>query len=287
MNKLLLYYLRKFPVDYGKSALIKYTKLPQGEEWVKYRNSMNLIFNLNLSEYQMKQIYLLDIYEKNTILQLKKLLPKIIQEQEVNVIDVGANIGFYSLSLGEILKDKKCNIHCFEPNPYTFKLLQQNVKENNISNIVLNDFGLSSEEASFELTYNERNLGTANIYSKSKNINSKTATIQCTKFDSYCKEKGINSVDVIKVDIEGAELDFFKGAVDVISKSPSCVIIAEIVDENCEKAGYSAKDLYDFIIQLGFETFLPKAFPFSLKKVTSMPVNYHDNIIFVKKSINE
>ncbi len=203
MNKLLLYYLRKFPIDYGKSRLIKYVKLPEGENWVKYRNSMNLIFNLNLSEYQMKQIYLLDIYEKNTILQLKKLVQKIIQKQEVNVIDVGANIGFYSLSLGEMLKDKKCQIHCFEPNPCTFKLLQQNVKANNISNIVLNDFGLSCEETSFELTYNESNLGTANIYSKSKNINSKTTSIHCTKLDSYCNEKGISYADIIKVDIEG------------------------------------------------------------------------------------
>lgn len=283
MNKLLLLYLRRFPIDYGKKIFSKYVNLPPEKEWIKYKNSMNIVFNLNLSEYQMKQIYLFDQYEKNTVYQLKKLLKLINQKTEINFIDVGANIGFYSLTLGSIFDKENFAIHAFEPNPYTFKLLEENVNQNNIKNITLNQFGLSSEESNFDLTYNEGNLGTANIYSKESNKNTKSANIKCVKFDDYCKENNISSVDIIKVDIEGAELDFLKGAVNIISKSKKCVLIAEIVEENCQRAGYSAKDLYEFIIQLGFEAFLPKPFPFSLKKVTSMPEYYHDNIIFIKK----
>ncbi|MBL4624214.1 MAG: FkbM family methyltransferase [Flavobacteriales bacterium] len=282
MNDLLLLFLRRFPIDYGKNVISKLVKLPSNGTWVKYKNSMNTTYNLNLSEYQMKQIYLLDLYEKNTIYQLKKLLNKLTKKPKVTVMDVGANIGFYALTMESILTDNNCTVHAFEPNPYTYKLLEQNVENNNKSNIILNKIGLSSEKGSFELTYNEGNLGTASIYAQANSM-SKTVAIQTIKLDDYCKENKIDSIDVLKVDIEGAELDFFKGAREIISQSKTCIIIAEIVEENCIRAGYSASELYDFIIQLGFDAYLPKPFPFPLKRTMSMPPNYHDNLIFIKR----
>jgi len=282
VNKILLQYLRKFPIEYGKTFLIKKIPLANKEEWVKYKNGMGVTFNLNLSEYQMRLIYLLDLYEKNTVFQLKKLIEKTTYNGKVTCIDVGANIGFYSLTVASIFRDKECSVHAFEPNSYTYSLLKENVLENQKNNIILNQIGLADRNDSFTLSYYDGNLGAANIYSKISN-NFKTQTIKTTTLDEYCNRNGIESTEIIKVDIEGGELDFFRGASNIISKSKKCILIVEIIEEHCQRAGYSADNLFDHIIKLGFDAYLPKAYPFKLKKVNAVPSNYCDNIIFVKK----
>lgn len=86
----------------------------------------------------------------------------------------------------------------------------------------------------------------------------------------------------MKVDIEGAELDFLKGATGIINKSKNLIIIMEIVEENCIAAGYTGEELYKYVVDLGFAAYLPKPWPFGMKKIERLPEHYHDNIIFMK-----
>lgn len=75
----------------------------------------------------------------------KELLEKmifIISELEIkNIYDIGANIGWYSLNLGERFKIKK--IYSFEPIEKTYNFLGKNVKLNQLKNVEINNFGLS------------------------------------------------------------------------------------------------------------------------------------------------
>lgn len=107
----------------------------------------------------MKQIYLYDLYEKNTVRHLVKLV-----KPEYVFFDVGSNIGFYGITFAKLLN--KGAVHCFEPNQISFERLKHNVMINNLKNVILNDVGLSDNETYIESSYNLANTGTASVYKK-------------------------------------------------------------------------------------------------------------------------
>jgi len=279
MINLLLVYLRKFPIDKYKHTLTRFINLKKYGRFIKYKNSHGVTFNLDLEEYQMKQIFFYDFYEKNTIRHLLKLISK-LKTKRVTCIDVGGNIGFYTLTLDKALTNIEHKIHCFEPNPSTIEYLEKNLLDNPTTNVQIIPMGLSNKEGTFTLRYNLKNTGTASFYRT--NSDGKSVEINVTTLDKYCTEKGIDNVDIIKVDIEGAELDFLKGSASIINKSKNVIIIMEIVEENCLSAGYTSKDLFEYVVNLGFDAYLPKSWPFGMKKIETLPEHYHDNIIFIK-----
>lgn len=271
MNNLLLTYLRKFPIEYGKHWLADKVNLPH--KIVEYTSTHNITWSLDLDEYQMRQIYLYDIYEKNTIRHLLKLC-----KPNFTFIDVGTNIGFYSITMAKFLSQGQ--VHSFEPNPYIFKLFQNNLALNNLPNIKANPFGLSDKSETLTIRFSKSNLGTSSVYKTNSDF---SETIQLRPFDEYCNENNIQNIDVIKVDIEGGELSFLKGATKTINRMPKLILVMEIIEEHCKKAGYSPNELLDYVTKtLGFTAYLPKPYPFPLKKVDTILSGYNDNIIFLK-----
>lgn len=128
------------------------------------------------------------------------------------LLDVGANVGKYTLSLSREFPDAK--IISFEPNKNTFEILKQNVK----GKAECINAGLGSE------------VKTGKIYTYSDNITSSHASIYSDVFevfheaenivgidfemitiDSFCAQRGIEDIDLLKIDTEGNELDVLKG----------------------------------------------------------------------------
>lgn len=278
LQRILLKYLRNFPLDYGKnriSKLIDFSKLPES---LTYKNGDNIEFNLDLREYQMKQIYLYNRYEKNSLRHLLRYLND-LKKDNLRIFDVGANIGFYTLYLSKNSEKKHGIVHSFEPNPVTLNVLQKHVKQNNVTNCTINPFGLSNAPQEIEISYSPKNLGAASVFG---NSGTNKALIKLDTLDHYCKLNNISEIDIIKVDIEGSELNFLKGGTEVINQSKNLLIMMEIVDENCKQAGYSAEELFSYMMKLGFKSYVPKGWPFGLKQIESCPRNFHDNIFFIK-----
>lgn len=275
MAGLILQYLRKCPIDYGKAAIAKRIDLSKVRSPYLYTNSMGIQFELHLEEYLMKQIYLYDLYERNSVRYLKKMV-----KEGAICIDGGANSGFYSLTFAR-LAGEKGQVHAFEPVSINFDRFKKNASLNRFPQLTLNQVGLSDEAKSMEIHFGGNNLGTASLYTQDKG---KTETIPLRTLDSYCEEKGIEQIDFLKIDVEGAELECLKGAQEVIRRSPNLVLIMEIMDANCQRAGYSAEELFQFVTDLGFRGYIPKSWPFGLKPITEMPKDYLDNIFFLRNS---
>lgn len=282
MSSLLLSYLRKFPLNQMKGKMARKVDMSKFESPMEYENSQGVKFHLDLNEYQMKQIFLFDSYEQNTVRQMLRLIDS-VESESITCIDVGTNIGFFSLTLAKHLSSKEHQIHCFEPNPYTLRFLEKNLALNPElkKTISLNKIGLGDQPGSFTLNYNHKNTGSANIYS-SNSQDSESAEVEIKTLDTYCDENNIKSIDLMKVDIEGAELAFLKGAKNIIERSKNMILIMEIMEDNCSKAGYTSEELYNEVTGLGFKPFLPKGWPFGLKSISELPKGYEDNIIFIK-----
>ena len=127
------------------------------------------------------------------------------------VVDVGANIGYFSLVMGYRVGSYGM-VHCFEPHPALQKKWQQHLRKR--EQCVLHPVALSSQEGQMDLhiplDFN-KNEGTASL---EKTENSKVVQVPVRTLDRVVLDK---KIQLIKIDVEGHELEVFKGAEKVLA----------------------------------------------------------------------
>lgn len=275
IRNLLLNYLRSFPIDHGKNKISKYVKLDKTGP-VIYTNRYGVKFELNLNEYIQKNLFLFDIYEKNTVRHLLKMV-----KPGMTFFDVGSNIGTYSVLLAHFLP--KGEVFSFEPLTKNFENLQHNITLNNFHNIHAHKLGLSDRHRECEIFYiaNESNLGSASL--KRKNASQQSETIKMVDLDSFCNEHKIDNIDIMKIDVEGAESTVLKGGEKVIAKQDKMILVMELMDEHLKKFNSSSREIYDYLIAMQFKAYKPSGWPFAIKPLSECPpITYNDNLIFLK-----
>jgi FkbM family methyltransferase len=80
-----------------------------------------------------------------------------------------------------------------------------------------------------------------------------STTVPTTTLDDYAAKMGVDRVDFIKMDIEGAELHALRGAARLLSSRPPPVLLIEFADVNTAGLGYKAIEIWDFLEALGYQ----------------------------------
>lgn len=125
------------------------------------------------------------------------------------VVDVGANIGYYTVLLGK--KAKK--VYAFEPEKVNFEILEKNIKENKLENVKLFKMAAGSKKDKGYLMKDKRNFGNNRINNYQLRIKN-YESIKIVRLDDLIKEK----VDLIKIDTQGWEPEVIAGAKNLIKK---------------------------------------------------------------------
>jgi FkbM family methyltransferase len=116
-------------------------------------------------------------------------------------IDIGANTGFYSLYCAKIIQ--KGTILAFEPNPIMFDRLRENISFNSFARVIeLFPIGIADKNSKFQLSYLPNNLGSGSI-TQTQHANS--IQVSCRPLGDILREKEIQHIDFLKIDIEGGE----------------------------------------------------------------------------------
>lgn len=145
----------------------------------------------------------------------------------------------------------------FEPTPTTYDYLKKNIKINNISNIIASNSGLSSSEKSqsFLLSPNPEENSITDCNSKSLKSGSKIINIKTVTIDKFCQNNNLKRIDLIKLDIEGQELEAIKGAQEILLKNKNIKIIFELNIAYQEKGIEFASQIFAELKRLNFYNF--------------------------------
>ena len=171
------------------------------------------------------------------------------------IFDVGANKGqFLGLILDNIKGD--FSVHCFEPGRQTFKIMAESFQKD--TRIRLNNRGIGKEKGEAVLYFDSEGSGLASLTQRRLDhlgIDfNKSEKIEITTIDDYCLENAINHIHLLKIDIEGHELDALAGARRMLAAKAIDIITFEFGGCNIDTRTFF-RDFWYFFSGLNMKIF--------------------------------
>ncbi len=164
-------------------------------------------------------------------------------------VDVGANIGYYTLLAARAVGPKG-RVYAFEPDPANFKLLEKNTAANGYHrNVVMVSKALSNKGGSARLYLNPVNRGDHRIYNPRDGRES--VAIETLALDEYLKKWG-PEVHFIKMDIQGAEAAALDGMKGLIRKNKGLKLVTEFSPGALKAFGSDPRKYLRDLQALGF-----------------------------------
>jgi len=117
-------------------------------------------------------------------------------------VDIGANIGYFSLLFASL--SPQGAVHSFEPVPLNYHILSVNKLLNGFSNLTVNPEAVGDSEGNVDFVISE-DSGFSSLVDTGRKQVAQQTSVMMTTLDGYCDLRGIARVDVLKVDVEGAE----------------------------------------------------------------------------------
>jgi FkbM family methyltransferase len=187
-----------------------------------------------------KCLYLFGYHERESAEVFSEIIPK-----NATVVDIGANIGYYTLIEARVAN----KVYAIEPEPNNIKLLKKNVELNSYEDIIeVHQFAVSDVTGKATLTIsdipNQHRLQTPSDTQSGKSIEVKTITL-----DEFLKEKDI---DVVRIDVEGAEWLVINGMKELLSKEKPMRLFIEVHQNLIVDYMGDANALLDFLFKVGF-----------------------------------
>ena len=187
--------------------------------------------------------------------------------EDKDIIDAGAYTGDSSIFLSNLTSR---NVYSFEPFSGSYEKLVQNIKLNNIANIIPVQSSLSDKDGEMELYLAGDNYQGITSNSNRRNYN-QSFTVQSRTIDSYVKENNLK-VGLIKVDVEGEERNLLKGAINTI-KTQKPILFLSIY--------HSVNDFFEIKpwidnLNLGYEFILSKEQPWTFIADTILECRAYD-----------
>ena len=267
--------------DINKLSLIKFDKLPA----ITFRDRLNRIKqNIKFKYLPFRLYHRIRCFKYAKYRSPELSLISNLVKSTQNSIDIGANLGLFTFFMSRASR----HVFAFEPNPYPLENLKGLVD----SNVTVLPIALGNNDGPVEIKIPHHRKGWSSNGASlaSKEINDgKIINIQCRKLDSL----NIENIGLIKIDVEGFEIEVIRGAKDTILKNkPVMIIENEIVHTK------DTNELFTIMNEFGYDKYicnpigkLEKIGNFSVEEnqknaIRNLDINYIQNFIFIPKENN-
>jgi FkbM family methyltransferase len=178
-------------------------------------------------------------YETELVSLLKKTL-----KPGMTFLDLGANIGYFSVIAAALVKDSG-QVYAFEPMPQNVACLRRNLAQFRWA--VAQPYAVGNVTGEVPIHYSEKEAGWASIHDQHGLGNLPcNSTVSVLRLDDWLQSNSLNRVDFIKLDIEGSELDALLGARRMLSQFHP-TIVAET------KFGWNYNEIRQLLDAIGYE----------------------------------
>lgn len=194
-------------------------------------------------------IWVTGCFEPNEMAFLRSVL-----KPGMTFVDVGANVGLYTI-LASRLTGSSGRVVAFEPSPRERASLQRHIERNSLGNVIVRPEAVSDEAgtATLHLTdpyWGGQNTIGAPIYEGVDVVSS--VGVPTARLDDVLNEIGLDTIDCLKIDVEGAEAMVLRGAARTLTGSRPIVLI-ELLDASLSKQGSSAAEVIGLLQSYGYE----------------------------------
>jgi len=198
---------------------------------------------------QQMQDIVFGTYERETVEIFRKIV-----KPGMTVVDVGAFIGYYSL-LAARLVGRQGKVYAFEPNPEAFAILSRNIEENGYQRVIRAiPKAVSNHGGKVQLFLAEREAAQTSLYPGKRGAN-RSVDVETVILDEFFSQEGWPEVHVVKIDVEGAEVEVLGGMKNLVRKNPQIKIFIEFNPGNQMKSVGNYDKLFDVLTKLGFSRF--------------------------------
>ena len=204
-------------------------------------------------------------HETETMATLDKLI-----QPGMTVLDIGAHVGYYTHRYAPKVGENG-RILSFEPHPRTFAVLKHNVSHfDNVTlqqlalaehpgTAELHDYLIMSASGSLQFDEGMKDLLKSQVSDSdiapriSKDFPDKTFSVETKPVDDCLETMGITQVDVVKMDIEGAEIGALRGMKRTIARSRDMALVMEYNPQALEGFGHNPIEALSEVIGMGFK----------------------------------
>jgi FkbM family methyltransferase len=224
-------------------------RLPSNCE-ITTRDGVRLL-HCDLNQFSCREMFVHGVWEADLTWMYDRLL-----SVGDTVVDIGANYGYHALRAA-LRVGKQGRVYAVEPQPEIFAAFQGNIAANNLSNVQADCLALTETEGVLEL-HRFPGLDPGNTSMGTLGHRS-FETILCPSMslDQYAASKGLESITLIKLDVEGAEMTVLKGADRVLSSPKAPMLVLEINMETAQSCGYHPRDLLKLLKSKGYSFYRP------------------------------
>ena len=153
------------------------------------------------------------------------LLVKVARElpQDAVIADIGANIGLTSVIFSR--SSPAGSVYCFEPSPRTLDHLNATLLSNDASNCQVYPLALSNRVGMMSFLDNMTSASASHLTGTSQTLGGANCEVETTTLDLFIEQHGISRLDLMKIDVEGFEMEVLEGAVRTIERLRPALLI--------------------------------------------------------------
>jgi FkbM family methyltransferase len=178
---------------------------------------------------------------------LTDLLARELRRGDV-VVDVGANIGYYS-ALAAKLVGPEGRVLALEPDPAHFARLRRSLAANRCRNAVPLQLAAADREGGLDLYLSEENSSDHACYPVPGR---RRVPVRAVDLDGLVEEQGLPRVDLVKIDVQGFEPAVLRGMRGLLARNPGMRVVSELWPEGLRRAGFDPEEHLRDLADLGF-----------------------------------